>query len=556
MSRTEKIRAVAPFAVPALLLIVLAGSGLALGLPRRAIDRDERLVVETAVGTMSGDWRPINLRYPTAFPFALRVALQPYVWWTAAATRAPSAEYHFAKLAVDPFAYFFAGRALALVCGVICVVAVVALGSRLIGGAGGWIAGVVTAATPVFVEHARSAKVDIPLTMWTALTLLASCRAIDSRRRRDALVAALCAGMALGSKWSAAPLLLVLVLVAAASAGAHADANAAATANSRPSAAEPVAPPRRGGVAPLLARVALLWLVAAAALLATTPSLVLEPRLAIDAFRRIGGIVETPFGEFTRPGYRIYPEVLAGKSFGLGLLAAALVGVGALVRTRERAWAGVALFGAVYFVIIMASRSGYPHFALPLVPVLALAAARGTIAIARRIRVPVWCVLALLFVPTLPALAHQSVSAARNADTRLRSLAYIEHRVPPGRSVLVIGGERGTPPLLERQAPPFAGLAWLKAEERLGDERYRTARELATRMRADSGVPEYAVWRAEMSALGGALAESRPAAVVVFNRETIDLPAEIAAEYDAPVVFRPGLFCAWRPILVLCRRAA
>jgi len=531
-------------AAPALVLLALAGPGLGFGLPRRAIDRDERLVVETAVGTMSGDWRPINLRYPTAFPYAIRCALAPYVAWTAATTRAPSAPYHFARLAVDPYPYFFTGRALALVCGIVTVLAVVALGSRLAAGGGGWIAGLVVAFAPVFVEHSRSAKVDVPLAMWTALALLASSRAVDSRRWRDALAASFCVGMALGSKWSAAPLLLALLPVAAALANAPArEARSAPT-------------PERVSIAALLSRTGVLWAVAAAVLLATTPAILLEPKMFAAAFQRIAGIIETPFGEFTRPGYQVYPEVLAGKSFGLGFFAAALAGAVVVARARDRAWAGVALFGVTFAAIIVSSRSGYPHFALPLIPVLALLASRGTIAIARAVRCPPWCVFVVALLPTLPGAVRHSIAAATNADTRLLSLDYIERRVPTGLTILAVGGERGLPPLLEKQAPPFSGLAWLKAEERLGAERYRAARELAVAMREESGVPQYSVWRVEIDAFAGAIEKSRPAAVVVFNRESVTLPDEVAALYEPPVVFRPGWFREWRPILVLVRRNA
>lgn len=195
------------------LFLALAGSGIGFGLPRRAIDRDEKLVVETAVATMS-DPCPINLRYPTAFITIFRWALEPYAWWVAATTHEPPFPRLVAELAVHMNPYYALGRSLATIAGILTVVATAALGRRLIGARCGWIAGAIVACTPVFVEHARQAKVDVPLAMWTALALLLALRACDSGRLRTALAAAVCVGFAAGTKWSAAPLWLTLALVA------------------------------------------------------------------------------------------------------------------------------------------------------------------------------------------------------------------------------------------------------------------------------------------------------------------------------------------------------
>lgn len=278
----------------------------------------------------------------------------------------------------------------------------------------------------------------------------------------------------------------------------------------------------------------------------------------IAAATRIAGIVEAPFGEFTRPGWRIYPEKLAGESYGAGLLAAAAVGVWVIVRGPSRAalvaWAGVLLFGGVLFAILVAAQSGYPHFLMPLVPVLALLSARGIVSIAQRLRWPAWGVLAVALLPTAPHLARGVVSAAFDADTRLIALELIESRVPAGRQVVVVGGERGLPPLAEKGAPPLMGLAWINPAARLSREDHARAREVALELQSASAIPKYSVWRIEPGELTTALEKSHSAAAVIFNRESVKLPADLAAEYE-PHVVRPGPFREGRPILVLLRKA-
>ncbi|MFN0150009.1 MAG: ArnT family glycosyltransferase [bacterium] len=509
---------------PPLVVLALGLSGITFGLPWRITDRDERLVVESAAVTFSGDWRPIDVRYPMLFVYTLRAALQPLALFLSRTLPAGSdtGPLMLAELAAHPTPFYLTGRALALLAGVALVVVVAAIGRRLIGERHAWLPAMILALTPLFAEYSRYAKVDVPLAVWSMLAVLMAMRFRETGR--GALAAVIFVGLAVATKWTGVLLVPIVALVAF-----------------RASWRAPSREHLRG-----VSRFVGFGLIITAILLASTPYILLSPAKIVRDALRVADHIQAPSGDFARPGYVLYPEALAVSSFGAGFLAAAVFGVVSLLRRRDRAWLPALLFAALYLAVVFVSQTATPRYLMPAMPVLALFSAFGIVRAAESLRRPVWLLALVAFLPTAQPLASRVIAGATNADTRLQSLALVESRVADGSAVLLAGGERGLPPLVATNAPPFWNLAWINAEERLGAARYAQARELVLRLQRSTGRPAYWVDRVAMSDLESFLTTARPAAIVLYDAESAPLPADGASDYEPPVVFRPRWFTWWK----------
>ncbi len=521
---------------PPLVVLALGLSGIAFGLPWRITDRDERLVVESAAVTFSGDWRPIDVRYPMLFVYTLRAALQPLALFLSRSLPRGSdtGPLMLAELAAHPTPFYLTGRALALLAGIALVMVVAALGRRLIGERHAWLPAMILALTPLFAEYSRYAKVDVPLTLWSMLAVLMAMRFRE--RGRGALAAVVFVGLAVATKWTGVLLVPIVALVAF-----------------RAPWRAPSREQMRG-----IGRFVGFGLIIVVILLVSTPYIVLSPAKILRDASRVADHIQAPSGDFARPGYVLYPEALAVSSFGAGFLAAAVFGVVSLLRRRDRVWTPALLFAALYLAVVFIAQTATPRYLMPAMPVLALLAALGIVRAAESLRRPVWLLALVAFLPTAPPLASRVIAGATNADTRLQSLALVESRVAEGRSVLFVGGERGTPPLIASNAPPFWNLAWINAEERLGAARYARARELVIELQRSTGRPAYRIDRMWTEDLESYLTTARPAAIVLYDAESVPLPADAVSDYEAPVVFRPHWFTWWKHTntVVLRRDAA
>ena len=256
--------------------------------------------------------------------------------------------------------------------------------------------------------HLRWIAPDGVLMMFAAATLAACCSAVARPARRLALpLAAVCAGLACGTKWPAGLLLAPVLLAAwqarppAASPGAHAPRSTAA-------ALRALAPRLAGLVA-----------IFAATYLVTTPGTLLEARTFLDSVRLQQGVYSrghlghTVSGPFDHLGRVLEYFALAfGSRFALlslAVFAAFAGGVAALVReSRSRA-----LLVLVFPVLYLAFFAFFPVMIvrnyLVLAPFFALLTARGLVAAADALRAGAagpWGARALLGLASLVAVAN------------------------------------------------------------------------------------------------------------------------------------------------------
>jgi len=284
---------------------------------------------------------------------------------------------------VDPL---LVGRALAALFDLGTVVLTFTLGRRVYGEHAGLLAAAFVALMVLHVQHAHFYIADVPLAFFVLGTLLAACRLAECGRPLDALLAGVWAGLALGTKFSAALLVLPLGTACALAPGAR-----------KGRVSLPLSPlsggSRRGMRGPG-------WGCGVAALVAfafTNPfALVAFPTFWHNVAEQVAiarGVLDVPY---TRQFHAIWPylypivqQLRWGMGWPLGLVAFGGLAwaVGRAVREPPRraewvllAWAlpCLAFAGALY--------AKFPRYLLPLTPLLAIYAARLLFGLHRRSR--------------------------------------------------------------------------------------------------------------------------------------------------------------------------
>lgn len=194
--------------------IVAAICGLAFWLRTQAIgyglpavyNMDEVAIMNRALSFGTGTLNPGNFLYPT-FYFYVLFAWQGLTflvglalgWWSSLAGFAQ-------QFFIDPTALYRSGRLLSALCGVLTVVAVWRLGSRLFSPTAGVIAALLMAVTPIAVMDAHYVKHDIPVTLlivlvhvWLARMVVTDGPAV----RRDIWIAGALSGLAMSTHYYA-----------------------------------------------------------------------------------------------------------------------------------------------------------------------------------------------------------------------------------------------------------------------------------------------------------------------------------------------------------------
>ena len=105
----------------------------------------------------------------------------------------------------------FPGRNLAAIADTLTVFFVFLLTARLVGDRrAGLIAALLTALAVIHIQNAHYTAVDAPMTMFIVATVYFSVRLVQERRQTDALLAGVMLGLALATKFSAAPVALAV----------------------------------------------------------------------------------------------------------------------------------------------------------------------------------------------------------------------------------------------------------------------------------------------------------------------------------------------------------
>jgi 4-amino-4-deoxy-L-arabinose transferase-like glycosyltransferase len=302
-------------------------------------------------------------------------------------------------------AYCLVARLITVACGVATLPVVVALGARLGSTRVGLLAALLLAVMPLPVVHGHYATVDVPLTFWCALALLAAVTLTDASLepravRRWLLTAGLAAGLAMGTKYNG---VLVLGPVWLGLAVARRGARAAV-----------------GVTALALAVFAL-----------SSPYVFLDPAAWPQIrFELLEHPRQTNLFRGVGPGWWFHLRWNLPTGCG-GLVAlAAVVG---LAGWRGRATGPLWLWLGLVALSLTRSAELFIRYWLPLTPVLALAAADSVRRLPRR---TVWRFLVAALLVAGPALRARAYTAMlAREDARDAALAWCQANIPAGARV-------------------------------------------------------------------------------------------------------------------------
>ncbi len=304
----------------------------------------------------------------------------------------------------------------------------------------GWIAGLAMALAPAFVVHSRFQTVDVPTTLFVALTFWSSVALFESARPvRTLMGGAVWAGCAAGCKYNAGLVLLAPLMSFALR--AHTERMGMGTA--------------LGGVMGAVG-------VALGIFLLVCPGTWAEPQAFWRDFRYELFHVQRGHGEiFTQTGlgwlFHIHPNLTGG--FGVVPLLVSLLGwlMGGI---RHQKAVGILIASLAYFLLIGAAEVRFLRYTFPLFPMFAMGI--GWLC-SRRL-----CVLAFLALGWQMAWTIALTACMVRPDPREQALRWFQRHVPAGRTI-------GFPTVPWFYTPPFypdtGELRWQDRLQRMQEAR-------------------------------------------------------------------------------------
>ncbi len=406
----------------ALLLVLALAAGLRLhgidfGLPALN-DPDELMFELGAVRMLTGPTlNPGWFGHPattTMYLLALVNAATFGGGWLAGAW--PDPEGFMAAIYADPGLVILPGRIAMAVFGVLTIWQVWRMGRQMGGMMAAGMAALLLACSPVHVTYSQIIRSDVVGTLFMLLCMGAALRIARAPRAEDFRWAALWLALAVASKWPFA-----IAALAVAGACAH------------------------QMLLPGADRRALLRWFAGFVLLAPLLLVLFSPFLVLDfdtVLRNISGEGHSRHLGATGGGFidnaRWYLTGALYKGLGLGGLLLAAGGLMLLARDRERGAVILPVLLAQVLIICLADIR-WERWALPLLPLLALAAGLAAIRLAQWFtgsRATLAQAL-LLIVPLLLIHPAWTLAAARTNDTRQAATRWGDAHIPAGSVVLV-----------------------------------------------------------------------------------------------------------------------
>lgn len=391
---------------------------------------DEPAVIDPALAAARGVFRPSEFLYPgfTSYTTALVFYVCDLVGM--------GGESGFLPERPGPD-HFVVGRLVVFALSLATQLVTALAGRRLFGPWAGLAAAALCAASPLFTGMSVISNVNGPASLWTVSAVFFSARVYaDGRRWRDYLLAGVCAGLAVGSKYNSYSACLTLVVAHLFAPGADAGLWRRATRG--------IAPLVAGGCAAVLA------------FFAITPYAALEFGRFIDDLRYLSDIYEKYWPLHTNPSGRTWGDYVERMwAFGWAREMFLASSVGAVVAVR-RDWR-MALIAAVAALFNWLFLGFYPvyflrHF-LPAVPAFALFAgafvqwasertAQAAGPTRARWAAPVAGALLMVLIGARSlALSQTRIAKSELLDSRQPAREWIVEHVP--RGARIVCEERG-----------------------------------------------------------------------------------------------------------------
>jgi hypothetical protein len=397
--------------------------GIAFGLPA-LLDPDEPIFIMTGLKLIRGQTlNPGWFGHPgTTTIYALAVIeLATFGAWTASG-RFESAKAFGQAIYTDPGIIFLPGRIFILICGLATIVLTMVIARRLFGSRVALIAGLLLAIDPVHIRYSQIIRTDMHATVFVLLEVLAALVIVERGRTRDYLLAAVWLGFAVATKWPAGTCIAAVVGATLLRLGERRDTVPKATRNMLVFGAASIA-----------------------ALFVASPYLFLDTATVLDNIRgeeRPFHLGATGHGFLGNVGwYAAGPFATALGTVGLVFAIAGLwIGY-----RRSRAFAAVVVpVFAAFLLMISVQALVWERWAVPLLPLLTIAAAVGLVGAGEWARArfgttaqrsAIVAGLAAVAIPLL--LTGRAQARERDTDTRLLAGAWAKRHIPPGSTVVV-----------------------------------------------------------------------------------------------------------------------
>ncbi len=391
--------------------------GLRFGFPALT-HADEPQVVMVAVNAAMGQLNPGFFAYPALFPYLaglvmrLWVLVQPWAW--------TGFQGFFDHYCVDPVHAYLVVRACGAVAGIGMVAATAWLGRVAAGPRVGLVAAAMMAVNVYAVRDSHFAVTDIPASLASALALVAILTLLEDRGWRRVLIAGVTVGLAAGTKYPVAALVVPLG-VAVAWRGWKA----------------------REGARSIALHLALAGAAAAVAFLVVNPYLLLDldtfrADMALEAERRLGVSAE----QFEGRAWRWYLRHSLPSAFGW---------VGVILASAGAIWAAVERHGRLLLLLLATAVLLAPPFLvvsvgerylLPAFPALAVLGAWAAVQLGRRClprgrwlaNTVLAALVAALILPPM-ARSLRLVQLLTVPDTRVLAAEWIADTLAPGRNI-------------------------------------------------------------------------------------------------------------------------
>jgi 4-amino-4-deoxy-L-arabinose transferase-like glycosyltransferase len=435
MSRTVpgSWRVNAPLAAILLLGAALRCSGLAAGAPFR-MGVDEPVVLGIALQIVrSGDFNPHFFDYG-GLTFYLHAAIVAVGFLKGAMDGAWG---RLDQVWIGDF--LVTARTTTALLGTLTILVVFHIGRRW-GTAVALVSALLVAVLSAHVRESHFALTDVPLTLLVATTLLLSLRAAEARTLRALLLAGACVGLTTAIKYNGALVLVMPLIAAAALPGGR----------------------RLTGLLLVPVAAALGFLLAAPYSLLDLPAFLNGVAHLMQSYNHPRPITAAAWTYLGHLRNWFSWQTMLPLEVGWIALAVGLVGTMAIARGTglpgQRLRAAILLvFPLLYFWFISHEGSlQYGRYLLPVVPMLAVSVATGTVAVAgllarrlpaaRRLALPL-VVLLLLAPPTAAAIDWDIVQG--RVTTTDQAAAWISAHATPAQPIVVEDTAAQLPPRLK-----------------------------------------------------------------------------------------------------------
>ena len=406
--------------------VVVAGAalrvwGLTYGLPCTYCRPDESTVVHKALLAASGQLDPRFYNYP-ALAFYVVGLLYGVYYVSGRALGLFGAPLDVVRgLLVDPSPFYLIARAVSVASGCAAIAVTNAIGRRLGGPVAGLCAAAFLAVCHLHVRVSHFATVDTPATLLAAVSMLYAVHYAQQPRRANLAGCGLALGLATATKYSSALFAAAPVVVALRRSGDAASSE------------------RLRSLGCLAVTAGLGFVTAAPFSLLNAWGFWRDVAYEASHFSTGHAGMRLGFG-----GWQYHLVFVLRYGLGIPLLALSLCGLLVCLVRRHDADTALLAAAASYYCVLGIGENGFARYALPLVPLLCVAAGDVCGRCWRRCRT---LSVGLAILAAGPTLADSVVldRLLSRTDTRLAAGRWMVQHLPTGAKVAMLGSEYGFP---------------------------------------------------------------------------------------------------------------